>query len=312
MALDVTGLKSGILTALKGGMFGHTTKEVAQSLVDAYDTYAMASTDPSGDAPMTLNKSKMEKILVGESSTPPASMTCDLRYTDLDVIDDQHKIYIWMLDNADATQAVKIDGKSISTATGSVVFENISDLTVYFFAFYDKDGSGTLSLGDRYYSGTGDTYHELSATTVSDGGTKRISFGGDKPLDSGGLTIGTATPVPSDPDMPAGGLPNSTTELQAAALIANSVNAYWKNGLFKADIPYPGMTVEITSTVTVPPVVAPLKTAIEAILLIKTATMDAQAGNIATALDTATKTVTVLIVGTDPQGAPITGSGMIA
>ena len=307
MALNKVTLGTDIAAAFTKGFNGAISKDVAKDIVTAYNTYAMGALDVSLDGPLTLNKAKMEQIFVGSTEEPTKTLTVNIDYIGLDAVDETHKIYVMLLDNGDGTLATKLQpDKSISTRTGSVIFEGITEPKVYVFAYFDKDGSNSPSVGDH---SAVENYKDITEKT-SFVQPKNFTFNNTFQLDEGAVTIGTVQPT-VDPDVIDGGLPLSTSSGQAAALIAKGVEEYWKMGIFNVDIPATGMASEITASVLTPPVFSSLKAKLKAVFDNKAGTLAGQAQAIADELDAATKLTQVIIIGLSPVNAPVTVIGAI-
>jgi uncharacterized protein (DUF2141 family) len=150
MALDVSKLKSGIESALQGGLDGNNATQVAQNITNAYHDYCADAQDVTGDSLQQASKGAMEKVLVGDTSVPPGPVTVTINYNGANIIDEQHKVFIYIYDSKDITNSNKLFEGFITSNGQSYTFEEIQQPTVFVFAFLDKDGDGKLSNGDVF------------------------------------------------------------------------------------------------------------------------------------------------------------------
>lgn len=150
MALDVSKLKSGVESALQGGLDGNNATQVAQNITNAYHAYCADAQDVTGDNLQQASRGAMEAVVVGDTSVPPGPVTVTINYNGYYTVDEQHKVFIYVYDGSDITKSNKLFEGYVTSTGQSYIFEEIQQPTVFIFSFLDKDGDGKLSNGDIF------------------------------------------------------------------------------------------------------------------------------------------------------------------
>lgn len=300
MALVPVTLQTGLVAAFTAASApGGTAKIFATNFVNAYVSYAILAMDPMLNPILKYNSAALEKIMIGETSQTPTPFKVTVTYTGSHIVSSSNPINVVLYDNASMEKASLLYQDTITSTTGSVTFQ-VTEPSVNILCYY---GGTTLSSGDTISCASLNSIPSFSTSVDA-----TISFSDTY----------TATTIPvgpaEDPDLVSGGFPNSTSEAQAAALIAKGIVKFWTGATFTPSIPPSGAITPFVTAVSSPPDQATLKSNIESTLLVKGNTAQGQAQSLATVIHTATISTKVTMVGVSapPASTPIVLTNVIS